>query len=215
MGWFQEGRENRKAQEAVMRELTEINRHGGRGDPGSMDPDDFVILARRAVYLGGWEPLRDFVQIQVNCKGAEFVTCGAFNALPLSYGRIAWDDVVWVEITDGSRSKSRVAATVAFGVAGLGTKSSEHFAELLLHLSDGRIAAFSISDMRAAEVRARASATFASVGVRLEQPQSAPPPVAPQGRSLVDELERLAALHTSGAISDEEFTDFTQQLRSS
>ncbi len=213
MGWRDEGKAARKAQDAEMTELRQIRDRGGRGEPGSMDPDDFVVLAWRAGYVGGWEPMRDLVQIQINCVGMEFVVCGAWQGLPERYALLPWEDVVWIEFADGSRAKSRVAATVAFGVAGLGAKASEEFAEMLVHLRDGRIAAFTIEQTRASAVRAKAAATLASVAVPSEKPVSASP--AAPSRSLVDELERLAALHAAGALTDDEYADFKQQLRHS
>ncbi len=214
MGWIESSRDKRKAQEAVMVELADIRRNGGRGKPGSLDPNDFVVLAWRVVYLGGWEPMRDFVEIRINCDGIEFVTMGAYQAPPDVLGQVPWSEVTWLEVIDGSRSKSRVAATVAFGVAGLGTKASEEFTELLVHLTDGRIAAFRAEEIRSAQVRARAAATLTAAGVPMEKPDGSSPTRTSE-HSLIDELERLAELHRTGALTDEEFSDFKSRLRNS
>ncbi len=49
-------------------------------------------------------------------------------------------------------------------------------------------------------------------GAYAEPPPPAPPPPAPSAGDAAGELERLASLHDSGVLSDEEFTAAKQKV---
>jgi hypothetical protein len=175
-----------------------------------MDPSDFVLVAWSAGHLGGLDVQVTGIQIRFNCEGATFLTPGDYHQPPRQLTGLAWTEVSWVEIIDGETERSRVAATLAFGVAGLATKRSDKFVEMLLHLVDGRVMAFRLFDIRGTELRVQIGPTLTSVGIPTEKPAAS----NSTSTSLVDELERLAALHSAGALSDEEFAGFKAQLRS-
>lgn len=208
MGWFDEGRKKREAQDAAAAQQRAIHEHGGIGEPGSADPNDFVVLAWSAHYLGGWNRLPAVTSIRINCEGVTFLESAGYMTVPAEIDRLPWGEVAWVEVADASEERSRAAETFFLGVAGLGMKRQDDFVELLFHLHDGRIAAFRLNSIRAVQVRARGAATLRAAGIGFDQPGNGPVD------GLVAQLERLAELHRSGAITDEEFADFKQQLRS-
>ena len=72
---------------------------------------------------------------------------------------VAWADCTGVTIKGGDIEKSRVAATIMFGVAGLATKSSAKRVLVTVHKGDGTAAVFQVANAEAQVVSATARAT--------------------------------------------------------
>jgi hypothetical protein len=116
-----------------------------------------------------------------------------------------------VEIGGGQIAKSKIGATLVFGVlGGLAAKGSEDRAEIVVHLLSGDAAFFFIQRTSPAEVRARLMPLLKSIGVPFKDEAdqqamvdaaSASPTASP---SLADELVKLAQLHESGFLTDDE-----------
>ncbi|WP_395295816.1 SHOCT domain-containing protein [Kitasatospora hibisci] len=97
-------------------------------------------------------------------------------------------------VTDATVTKSRINGEVLLVVALTGSHRFE--------------------DVVKAEVFADQVRTAARLAREAKQtsPAAAPAAVPSSGADLLDQLERLAALHTSGALTDEEFSRAKQRL---
>jgi hypothetical protein len=199
MGWLDERRQERRERVEQDRD----DRAGGRGEPGSRHPEDYVLLARQAVLLGGLPGVKApaYGRLEINIEGLTFGNniVGTFTP--------EWSEFSHVTVETRTESRSRLAGTVLFGVMALGEKDSDRFSDVLFHRMDATMLAFGIRDVPPSALRAALAPTLSSVNLSFDAPRR------PSAASLVDELERLAALHTSGALTDEEFSEFKNQLR--
>ena len=111
-----------------------------------------------------------------------------------------------IEVGGGQVAKSRVGATLAFGVAGLAAKSTQDRTEMAIHLKSGD-AAFFVIMTSPFEVRAKLLPLLREVGIPFDDEideQADAPAAAGGGHSLADELAKLAELHKSGFLNDAE-----------
>jgi len=170
-------------------------------------PDDsgtfMQVLLGRARYLGGCPalgPVRD--------GGLTFAQSGVlFGAFKLDIALVKS-----VDVGGGQVAKSKVAATLAFGVVGLATKGKKDRTEVAVHLYSGEAAFFAIEKTSPFEVRAKLLPLLRAAGIPLEdeidEQAGAPDALADSdaAHGLVAELERLARLHESGFLTAEEVT---------
>jgi len=159
-------------------------------------------------------------------------SCQAFGA-PRSGNLSLADDAVFfdatklemaliasVEVGGGQVAKSRVAATLVFGVAGLGSKATEDRAEMAIHLASGEAAFFQIEATSPFELRAKVLPLLRGAGIPLVDTRAteagAPAGAADAGSTLglADELAKLARLHESGFLTDAELAAAKAKLLS-
>jgi hypothetical protein len=157
-------------------------------------------------YIGGYPPLGHPHEgiFKVTRQAVGIVR---HKGVPLS-------QVSCFDVGGGQIAKSRAGYVLAFGVLGLAAKGSTDRAEVVVHTIDGEMAAFEVFNIRTVQVRAGLAPWLRSFGVPFadelaaQRMQQAEVPVP----SATAELERLAALHASGALSDEEFVAFKARL---
>jgi hypothetical protein len=125
-----------------------------------------------------------------------------------------------VAVGGGQVAKSRVGATLAFGIAGLASKGTEDRTELAIHLTSGEAAFFVVEGESPFEVRAKLLPRLREAGVPFEDEidDQAELPAATasagSGYSLADELMKLADLRKSGFLTDEELAAAKAKLLS-
>lgn len=142
---------------------------------------------------------------------------------------ISLSQVASVEVSGGQVATSKVGAEIMFGVlGGLGAKNAIDRATITLYTTDNQVAYYQIDKKSAAQVRAgiapilrSASIPFQDEAVAATQQEAlrdavvqATQAAAQGGRSptMVDELAKLAQLHESGALSDDEFATLKAKL---
>ncbi|MFJ3791808.1 SHOCT domain-containing protein [Kitasatospora sp. NPDC090091] len=96
-------------------------------------------------------------------------------------------------VTDATVTKSRINGEVLLVVALTGSHRFEDVVK---------------AEVFAEQVRAAARLSREAA----QKPQAAPAAAPSSGTDLLDQLERLAALHTAGALTDEEFSRAKQRL---
>lgn len=158
-----------------------------------------------ARYLGGCP------QFGSPCEGNLYLTA---TAIYLDSLKLDIRLIQSVELGGGQVAKSRMGATLAFGVAGLATKGSQGRTEMAVHLTSGDDAFFIIDKVSTFEFRAKLQPLLKGVGVSFADEieatsaRSAAATVSQSNStsapSLADELAKLAQLHASGFLSDEE-----------
>jgi Short C-terminal domain len=118
---------------------------------------------------------------------------------------IPLEDVASIEIADGTVSKSKVGATLAFGVLGAtGSRGTKTEVSVVAHLKSGATGYFLIPDSKEGRlsVRAKAGPILHQLGIpftdQLPVPETAPIDIA-------DQLRKLKELRDEGVLSTEEF----------
>ena len=168
-----------------------------------------AIRIERAMYLGGlpgtdaqrYESTLTATGTQIGTKSDGHTTV---------FGAVAWGDCVSVTIDSSEVSKSRVAATILFGVAGLATKG--RIAQVILTATkrDGSAAVFAIADAQAQVVTATLAPLLRKVGVPILSLDAAPMTAEPI--SPLELLERLGKLRDAGVVTEEEFAEKKREL---
>ena len=132
------------------------------------------------------------------------------DAVFLGSSKLDLTEVSSVDLGGGEVAKSRLGATLALGLAGLATKGTEDRTEMAIHLKNGDAAFFVLERVSPFEIRAKLTPLLRERGIpfhdEVDSETSAPedaPGQAP-APSLVDELAKLAQLHESGFLSDDE-----------
>lgn len=113
-----------------------------------------------------------------------------------------------VELGGGQVAKSKILATVMFGVyGGLAARGAKDRAEIAVHLHSGTAAFFIVDNVSPFQVRARITPALRAASIPFadelgDAHTEASEPTGTDG--LVEQLERLAQLHERGFLSDEE-----------
>lgn len=112
------------------------------------------------------------------------------------------DRVIAVEITTAEIAKSKVPAAVAFGVLGaLAARGSEKKTMVIVYLRSGDAGYFQVESLEMPFVIGLISEWLQEHGIRAGSPGA-----AAASNGLGDQLERVAALHRAGDLTDDEFT---------
>ena len=92
------------------------------------------------------------------------IGCGQFNRA--QHGVVYWEMMQGIEFSGGVATKSKVGATVMFGVAGaLGSAGSQDRTEMTVHLKDGSKAYYQILGHSELAVRAQLLPVMSAHGV--------------------------------------------------
>lgn len=181
------------------------------------------VLFRNSQYLGGLPGTRrENGNLHVSDAGV-----GVGGAVAKK-GLIGWSHMASISFDSGTAAKSRVGATLAFGVLGaLASQGAQDVATITINLKDGNAAFYRVEGKSGPMVRASFQPFLVAYSIPcLDDPaagsappqgvSAAPPPatatpsVSPIGRA--DELAKLAGLRDQGVISEEEFQSMKQQL---
>jgi hypothetical protein len=156
------------------------------------EPDDQVALGSVS-YLGGCSQLGSARPGRLALSPAAIV----FERMQLDMAAVES-----VELAGGEVAKSRVGATLVFGLAGLATKGTQDRTEMAVHLRSGESAFFVLEDASPFAVRAKIQPVLKSAGIPFKEAADEPGPSQPH--SLADELAKLADLHDRGVLTDDE-----------
>jgi hypothetical protein len=118
---------------------------------------------------------------------------------------ILLDDVASVEITGDMVAKSKLAATLAFGVlGGVGSKGTKTEVAVIVRLKSGGTAYYVIPDSNDGPsiLRAKAGPVLQQAGVPFADDG---PALASAGPDIADQLRKLADMRNEGLLSPEEF----------
>ena len=130
----------------------------------------------------------------------------------LSKVSIPMSDVCGVDVGGEQVGKSRVGAVLAFGVLGLGAKSSVARGELTVYLKSGGEAYFHVDKKSEMEIKGALSPLLGGLGIPFGNEAAAPVVAAPSGVSTADELAKLAQLRDQGVLTEEEFAAHKAKL---
>ena len=169
------------------------------------------VLLGRARYLGGCQAFGPA------CEGSL-----AFSADAVFFDSMRLDlaSIKSVAVSGGQVAKSRVGATLAFGIVGLAAKATQDRTEIAIQLDSGDAAFFVIDDVSSFELRAKLLPLLRQAGIPLEDEsdeQPGPSDAAPSlgsAYSLADELAKLAQLHEKGVLTEAELAAAKAKLLS-
>ena len=122
--------------------------------------------------------------------------------------------ITCIGVDGGQVAKSKLLPVLAFGLFGLAAKGTKDRAFLMAYTGSGEFATFEVESRNPTEVRAGIAPILRLAGVpfadepAIQHSQSG----GSQGVSVADQIERLAALHRSGALTDEEFAALKAKL---
>jgi hypothetical protein len=181
------------------------------------------VLFRNSHYLGGLPGTKqDAGNLHVSDAGIGVGGAVAKKRI------VIWADMASISFDSATAAKSRVGATLAFGLLGaLASKGTQDTATITVNLKDGNAAFYRVDGKSGPMVRAGfqpfliANAVPClddhatpyqnpSQGVAPGQSLTAASTPSPLG--LADELGKLAGLRDQGVLSDEEFQAMKQQL---
>ena len=167
------------------------------------------VFVANVQYLGGFP--EDNQRWKAHCSVNE-------DGFLSKRGTIPWSQTKGVTVDGGEVAKSKVGATLAFGVmGGLAAKGAMDRAYLAIYRNDGAIAHFQIDKMNPQSLRAQMAPILLKVGVPfLDDQYSTGPSPAPQEpaapTSVADELTKLMQLHEAGGLTDDEFAAMKAKL---
>jgi hypothetical protein len=83
------------------------------------------------------------------------------------HGAVSWERMASIELSGGTAAKSKVGATIMFGVAGaLGSAGTQDRTEVIVHLKDGNEAYYQVYGKSELALRAQLLPVMAQHGVR-------------------------------------------------
>jgi hypothetical protein len=177
--------------------------------PTEASPARLSIFLPGVQYLGGFP--EDNNRWKANCMVNE-------DGLVQKKRVIPWSQARGVTVDGGEVAKSKVGATLAFGVlGGLAAKGAMDRAFLAVYRNDGATAHFQIDQMSPQALRAQLAPILFKVGVPFLDDQystgASPAPQEPAApASVADELTKLMQLHEAGGLTDDEFAAMKAKL---
>ena len=167
------------------------------------EADDFVsVTFPNSGYLGGLTKIPDAIsgEVHINLRGF-------YVAKELI---VAWAEVQGLLVESEQVAKSKVAATIMFGVLGAaGAKGTRQQSVISAKKKDKQTAYFLINDLSSQMVKAKLGPVMASKKVQMLGESSSP---ALTDEGLVGELEKLAKLKDSGVLTASEFQKAKKKL---
>ena len=139
----------------------------------------------------------------------EKIGVGTFGA---SHAALLWTDVASVDVSGEQVSKSKIGATLVFGVfGGLAAKGTKNQAALIVHTKDNEVAYYQIDKVSQLEAKAKSTPLLHAVGVPLID-ETAQQPQVTQGNDVTEQLTQLSKLKEQGILTEAEFTAKKKQL---
>lgn len=172
------------------------------------------VSIQKAQYCGGLPDSKGSKNTSNLWATDEGIGHGAFGPKFL----IPWADVASVSFDSGTAAKSRKGKAVMFGVFALAAKNTQSAADVTILLKDGNVALYRILGKSGHQVRGKLQPFLTAQGVACPDdaatvPSPTPPtPAVASTSSVADELGKLAELHRSGALTDEEFAAHKAKL---
>jgi hypothetical protein len=160
------------------------------------------VIFQKAVYLGGLPGDKGGYagRLMVDDEG---ISVGQFSS-PGKGGPVKWDEISGVSFDTQTAAKSRVGKALLVGLLALAAKNSQNQAVLTVQKKDGNVTLYEVTGKSGQELRAKIQPFLIEHGVECldDNPQGA----GGDSPSTADELTKLASLHASGSLTDEEFT---------
>lgn len=162
------------------------------------------VVLPHASYQGG---------LSTNPKAKTGNLCADMTAIGIgmrspSKPSILWTEVAGVSFDSDTMKRSRKGAAMMIGVGALLMSNRKDVAQMIVVLHDGTAGLFEVEKMSGMKLRGKLSPVLNAVGVQclddatpVQAAYSAPP-----GTSIGDELAKVAELHESGVLSDDEFS---------
>lgn len=158
-------------------------------------------------YLGGHPALGKARQGNLYLTD-EKIGVGTFGP---SHAALLWSDVTTVDVSGEQVAKSKVGATLAFGIlGGLAAKGTKNQAAIIVHTKDNQVAYYLIDKLSQLEAKAKIIPLLQSVGVALSDETTSQP--QKQQGDVSEELAKLAKLKEQGILTEEEFSAKKKQL---
>ncbi|HUD07289.1 MAG TPA: SHOCT domain-containing protein [Candidatus Saccharimonadales bacterium] len=159
-------------------------------------------------YLGGHSKLGKARQGNLYLTD-EKIGVGTFGP---SHSALLWTDVASVDVSGEQVSKSKIGATLVFGVfGGLAAKGTKNQAAIIIHTKDNEVAYYQIDKVSQLEAKAKITPLLHAVGVPLSD-ETAQQPQAPQVNDVTEQLTQLSKLKEQGILTEAEFTAKKKQL---
>ena len=119
---------------------------------------------------------------------------------------VRWDEMAGISFDSGTAAKSRAGKALLVGVFALAAKNTQREATITVTRKDGNVAIYQITGVSGGAVRAKLQPFLIEHGVTCldDAPLPAAAPAAPEADP-ADQLKKLADLHQSGLLTDDEF----------
>lgn len=165
-----------------------------------------TVALGMAEYLGGsetWQPSSTKGRLYFTPKRVLF---GQYTTTVVAL----MPDVASIEIVGDKEAKSRVGTTLAFGIAGLATKSSVDRTDIGVHMKSGAVPYFRLLDKNSIEVRALVGPVIRDAGVPFLNEAIAQPQQSQS--SPMDEIAKAYELFKAGALTEDEFNAAKERI---
>ena len=156
----------------------------------------------KAVYLGGLPGDKG------GYKG-NFVAndeCLGMGVVSPKKSPVRWDEMARISFDSGTAAKSRAGKAFLVGVFALAAKNTQREATITVTRKDGNVAIYQITGVSGGAARGKLQPFLVEHGVTCTDdaplPTEAP---TPDEADPAEQLKRLADLHESGLLTDEEF----------
>jgi len=160
-------------------------------------------------YLGGLEgvkPTKASTNLWIRDDG---IGHGAFGP---KHGLVPWSDMAGVAFDSGTAKKSRAGKALAVGVFALAASKTQNEGFLTIQLKDGNASLYRVVGKSGQVLRGKIQPFLAANGVPCLDDAPSIQSAEPTPISAADEIGKLAALHQSGALTDEEFAAHKAKL---
>jgi hypothetical protein len=168
------------------------------------------VAIRHAVYLGGLPGDRGGYKgnFWANDDGL-----GMGISSPKK-GLVLWEEIAGISFDSGTAAKSRAGKALLVGVFALAAKNTQSQATITVTRNDGNVALFQVNGVTGAAVRAKVQPFLIEHSVKclddapiaeITQPAVPQAPAPAAEADPAEQLKKLADLHQSGLITDEEF----------
>jgi hypothetical protein len=167
-------------------------------------PAPVFISLGYASYVGGLPGYRKSIRSQL------WFTNSAIGLGGTSPSEVSIDvaDVMAVEVQTIDEAKSRVGYVIAFGVLGLAAKNRKARTVIEVSVKPGDTAYFEVDHMHAIDVKRKLEPwrkQYLPIEKQPSMTEALPEPPSTCEPDMLGQLERLAALHSAGALTDGEF----------
>jgi hypothetical protein len=172
------------------------------------------VTFQKAVYLGGLPGDKGGYKGNLFASD-EALGMGQFSGPKKS--SVRWDDMAGISFDSGTAAKSRAGKALLVGVFALAAKKTQKEATVTVTRKDGNVAIYQITGVSGAEVRAKVQPFMVENSVPCMDdaplvaaaptpaPATIPTPASAPAADPADQLKKLADLHQSGLLTDEEF----------
>lgn len=158
------------------------------------------VTFHKAVYLGGLPGDKGGYKGNLFADD-EAIGMGQFTGPKKS--SVRWDEMTGISFDSGTAAKSRAGKALLVGVFALAAKNTQKDATITVTRNDGNVAIYQLTGTSGGAVRAKLQPFLVEHGVRCTD--DAPLPAEAQAPDPAEQLKKLADLHQSGLLTDEEF----------